>query len=134
MSDELKAIQQDLQRIVEIAQESPWTPQGGKGAGAQGTPEQLAKLHVLSKLIRIRRLTQNDYVRIDDDVTEIMLQTGEVIKRVSRGRANVSEVELDEDAQACGFVYDHDAETTYEDDGVVMWRCNRCGAEGWEDK
>lgn len=35
--------------------------------------------------------------------------------------------------QECGYVYDHDAETTYEDADVIQWTCRRCGAEGWED-
>lgn len=42
----------------------------------------------------------------------------------------------DEDAyeEICGETFDHHAETTYEDDELIQWRCNYCGAEGEEDK
>lgn len=40
----------------------------------------------------------------------------------------------DEYEYVCGETYDHDYEVTYEDEDSLNWRCNRCGAEGWEDK
>lgn len=40
----------------------------------------------------------------------------------------------EEDESICGESYDHDAETTYEDDEILQWICHNCGAEGWEDK
>lgn len=40
----------------------------------------------------------------------------------------------DEEEWICGESYDHDAETTYEDNEIIQWRCNECGAEGEEDK
>ena len=41
--------------------------------------------------------------------------------------------EYDEDEDVCGETYDHDTETTYEDEESRYWICRRCGAEGWED-
>lgn len=28
----------------------------------------------------------------------------------------------------------HDDETVHQDEDGYQWRCNRCGAEGWEDE
>lgn len=40
----------------------------------------------------------------------------------------------DEYESVCGETYDHDYETVYEDEELLQWRCNGCGAEDWEDK
>lgn len=40
----------------------------------------------------------------------------------------MSDDEVD-DCEALG----HDDETVFEDETGYNWRCNRCGAEGWED-
>lgn len=42
-------------------------------------------------------------------------------------------VDYDEDEQECGYVYDHDIETTYEGDDGWSGVCRNCGAELWED-
>lgn len=33
----------------------------------------------------------------------------------------------------CGETYDHTMEVTYEDDELLQWRCEECGAEGEEE-
>lgn len=33
----------------------------------------------------------------------------------------------------CGETYDHTIEVTYEDDELLQWRCEECGAEGEEE-
>lgn len=33
----------------------------------------------------------------------------------------------------CGETYDHTLEVTYEDDELLQWRCEECGAEGEEE-
>ena len=40
----------------------------------------------------------------------------------------------EEDEDVCGYSYDHDLVTTYEDDEARYWECRECGAEGWEDR
>lgn len=33
----------------------------------------------------------------------------------------------------CGESFDHDIVITYEDEELVQWYCDNCGAEGWDD-
>lgn len=37
------------------------------------------------------------------------------------------------DEQECGYVYDHDIETTYEGEDGWHGICRECGAELWEE-
>lgn len=39
-----------------------------------------------------------------------------------------------DDTAICGETYDHIQRVTYEDDEIVQWVCERCGAEWWEDR
>lgn len=33
----------------------------------------------------------------------------------------------------CGESYDHSITVVYEDEELVQWVCDNCGAEGWDD-
>ena len=38
------------------------------------------------------------------------------------------------DESTCGETYDHEIEVIYEDEDVIQWVCQSCGAEAFEDK
>ena len=40
----------------------------------------------------------------------------------------------DTEYEGCGYTYDHDYETVYEDPTYVQYECRECGAETWEDR
>lgn len=38
------------------------------------------------------------------------------------------------EAPVCGEAYDHNSVITWQDAHEILWRCERCGAEGWDER